>query len=281
MNRDQHEANRRSWNHATRVHNLHKRDQAAFLRGGGSTLFPEERALLGAIAGLRLVHLQCNSGQDTLSLAALGAVVTGIDISDEAITFAESLSRDSGLPGAFVRADVYDWLAEAPPASADVVFTSYGALPWLTDLPAWAAGIARVLAPGGRLVVVEFHPVGFMFDGQFRVAYPYSAPDEPLLFPEGIGDYVGLAGGALSPSGHVALPEPFVNPEPVYERAHGIGDVLGAVLGAGLRLDRFEEWPYANGCPIVDTLVEGPGRRFAPPPGIPSLPLMYGLVARR
>src|ERR1043165_5327026 len=83
--RDLHEDNRQSWNSATRAHNSHKGDQAAFLRSGGSTLFLEELELLGDVTGKRLVHLQGNAGQDTLSLAAPGAEVTGVDISDEAI----------------------------------------------------------------------------------------------------------------------------------------------------------------------------------------------------
>ena len=87
MRKDLHEANRLSWNAATQAHNSHKIDQAGFLRRGGSTLFAEELALLGDVRGLRIAHLQCNAGQDSLSLAALGALVTGVDISDEAIAF--------------------------------------------------------------------------------------------------------------------------------------------------------------------------------------------------
>ena len=89
IRRPLHEQNRLAWNEATRAHNSHKGDQAAFLRGGGSTLFPEEIELLGDLRDRPLVHLQCNAGQDTLSIASrLGARVTGVDISDEAIDFA-------------------------------------------------------------------------------------------------------------------------------------------------------------------------------------------------
>lgn len=108
MRKDLHETNRLAWNEATRAHNSHKADQARFLREGGSTLFPEELKLLGDVAGLSLLHLQCNAGQDTLSLARRGASVTGVDISDEAIAFARRLSAESGIPGTFHRADVYD-----------------------------------------------------------------------------------------------------------------------------------------------------------------------------
>jgi 2-polyprenyl-3-methyl-5-hydroxy-6-metoxy-1,4-benzoquinol methylase len=78
------DATRRSWNIATRNHNAHKGDQPAFLRSGGEVLFPEEIELLGDLAGVRLAHLQCNAGQDSLCLARRGAVVTGVDLSDEA-----------------------------------------------------------------------------------------------------------------------------------------------------------------------------------------------------
>lgn len=113
MRKDLHEQNRIAWNAATRVHNSHKRDQAGFFRRGGSTLFPEEVDLLGDVRGKRLVHLQCNAGQDTLSLARLGAEVTGVDISDEAIAFAQRLSAEAGIPAHFIRADVYDWFDDA------------------------------------------------------------------------------------------------------------------------------------------------------------------------
>ena len=92
------------------AHNSHKRDQAKFLRAGGSTLFAEELGLLGDVRDRSLLHLQCNSGQDSLSLVQLGAQVTGVDISDTAIDFARQLSRDSGLSASFERADVLEWL---------------------------------------------------------------------------------------------------------------------------------------------------------------------------
>lgn len=279
MDRSRHEANRASWNFATREHNAHKADQAGFLRAGGTTLCQEEIGLLGDVAGRRIVHLQCNSGQDSLSLVALGADVLGVDISDEAIDFARRLSEESGLAARFVRSDVFDWLEEAAPAAFDVVFTSYGALPWLTDLDAWARGVAKVLAPGGRLVVVEFHPFAWLLDREHKVAFPGMGGAENAS-PDGVGDYVGLAGGVLSPSGHVDFPSG-VNPHPAYDFAWSTGDLLGAVLSAGLRVDRYVEWPWSNGVNLTGGLVPAEGGRFVPPPGTPAFPLMYGLVASR
>ncbi|HEX6989345.1 MAG TPA: class I SAM-dependent methyltransferase, partial [Bacillota bacterium] len=175
MRRDLHEQNRIAWNAATRAHNSHKRDQAGFFRRGGSTLFPEEVELLGDVRGKRLVHLQCNAGQDTLSLARLGAQVTGVDISDEAIDFARRLSAEAAIPARFVRADVYDWFDEAVRSGErfDVAFSSYGFLPWLSDLRRWARGIAAVLKPGGRFACIEFHPLLSIFDESWRPAEDY------------------------------------------------------------------------------------------------------------
>jgi 2-polyprenyl-3-methyl-5-hydroxy-6-metoxy-1,4-benzoquinol methylase len=101
LRKDLHEKNRLSWNAAMPAQNSHKQDQAAFLRAGGSALFPEEGELLGEISGLSLVHLLCNDGEGTLSCANLGARVTGVDISDAAIQIARRLSVETGIPATF------------------------------------------------------------------------------------------------------------------------------------------------------------------------------------
>ncbi len=149
---------RRSWNFATRNHNAHKGDQAAFFRAGGDVLFSEELELLGPLQGRDVAHLQCNAGQDTLSLVHHGARATGVDFSDEAIAFARQLSADSGVPATFIESEIISWL-ETTPERFDLAFTSYGTTPWLSDLEAWARGVERILRPGGALVYVEFHPL--------------------------------------------------------------------------------------------------------------------------
>lgn len=277
-----HEDNRIAWNAATQAHNSHKADQAAFFRAGGTTLFPEELALLGDVAGQSLAHLQCNAGQDSLSLARLGATVTGVDISDEAIAFARQLSADAGIPAAFVRSDVYDWLAEAAgqPARYDIAFSSYGCLPWLSDLGAWARGIAAILKPGGRFDLVEFHPFAHVFDRDWSHAFPYFTGGAPETCEHGIGDYVALSDAALAPSGYLDGVQDFVNPHRGHEVLWGIGEVTTALLDAGLVITALREYPYANGAKLFNRMRELPGKRMVPPEDVPNLPLMYGLAAR-
>jgi SAM-dependent methyltransferase len=276
-----HEANRRSWNAATVAHNSHKVDQAGFLRGGGSTLFPEEIELLGDIAGKRLLHLLCNSGQDTLSLVHRGALATGVDISDEAISFAVKLSADSGIPATFHRADVYDWLADAGEHGErfDVVFSSYGSICWLSDLKRWARDIGRVLAPGGRFATVDFHPVSMMFNERFELRYPYFGEGEPQEWLEGVGDYVAMSGPALAPSGFQEGTRDFKNAHPVYEFHWHLGAVLEALLESGLTLEQFREYPYFNAARLFENMREESGRRMFPPADLPNMPLMFGLSA--
>src|SRR3712207_6070929 len=148
--RDLREQNRVSWNAVVGAHDSHRGDLVRFFGEGGSTLFREERDLLGELEGRSLVHLQCNSGGDSISLARLGATVTGVDASDEAVFAARELARETGIRAMFERADVYDWLERASREGRrfDVAFASYGVICWLSDLSSWASGIAGILNAG-------------------------------------------------------------------------------------------------------------------------------------
>jgi SAM-dependent methyltransferase len=281
--RDISEQNRRSWNAVVGAHESHRGDLAAFLRAGGTTLFPEERELLGDLAGETLAHLQCNSGGDSLSLAALGALVVGVDLSDEAVSSARSLSERAGVPARFERADVYDWLAESARRRRrfDAVFSSYGVVCWLPDLGRWASGIAAVLEPDGRFVLVDFHPVAEMFDEGWIHSRDYPSGGEPMRLAEGVGDYVGESGGGLTPAGFSEGVSGFENPEPCHLFRWGLGEVLTALAGAGLSISALQEYPYSNGERHFSGMRQLPGRRMAPPEGVPRLPLMYGLRAEK
>jgi SAM-dependent methyltransferase len=277
------EQNRLSWNAVAGVHDSHRGDLAGYLREGGSTLFPEERALLGDLEGKTLLHLQCNSGGDSLSLASLGAAVTGVDISDEAIHYARRLSSETGIVAEFERADIYDWLAEAALAERrfDIVFSSYGIVCWLPDLEAWARGIATVLEPDGRFVLVEFHPAAEMFDERWNLADDYPSGGEPRLLQEGVGDYVGESGGGLTPAGFVEGERDFENPHRCHLFRWGLGEVVTALARAGLRIVTLQEYPYSNGERHFEGMRQLPGRRTVPPGDVPAVPLMYSIAAEK
>jgi SAM-dependent methyltransferase len=278
-----HEANRLSWNEATKAHNSHKADQAKFFREGGQKLDSPEIELLGDLRRKSVLHLQCNAGQDTLSMKQIGAAkVTGVDISDEAIEFARRLSSGSGLEATFYRADVYDWLAEAEKGDErfDIVFCSYGAIIWLSDIDAWAQGFTALLKPGGRFVTVEFHPIEMMFEVDISHKYAYSTHGKPLSWSDGIEDYVGRSGPSDVPYGWLDGVQDFKNPHVAHEFHWGTAEIISALLGAGLVVEHFREYDYAT-YKMYDDMPERPGGTWGLPPGVPSFPLMYSISARK
>jgi SAM-dependent methyltransferase len=280
-NKAHHEINRLSWNEGTKAHNSHKGDQTKFFRNGGDTLFQEEIQLLGDIKDKTLVHLQCNSGQDSLSIVNhLGAKVTGVDISDEAINFAKQLSQDSGILAEFVRDDVYDWL-EKNNTQYDVAFSSYGTIMWLSDLKAWGQGIAKSLKSGGRFILVEFHPAFMMLEDGWVLHYDYMGGTH-VEFDEGIGDYIALTGSAAEIDELEEGVKDFANPHPGVEYQWGIADIVMALVSAGLTLTAVQEYNYSNGFKMLPDMRDLGNRQYAMPEDKPqNFPLMLSIIAEK
>ncbi|ORY06949.1 methyltransferase type 12, partial [Basidiobolus meristosporus CBS 931.73] len=279
MLQDHTEINRKSWNEATLAHNSHKPNQAEFFLDGGSTLFPEEVGLLGDVKNKNICHLLCNSGQDTLSIAKLGANIVGVDISDNAIEFATTLSKDSKIEATFVRSEACSYLESTEPNQFDVVFISYGAINWLPDINRLAQGIHKILKPGGRLIIVEFHPILFIFDESTERVFPYTTSGTVLENDVGVSDYVARSEGCLNHGGEFA--EGIVNFEnkyPCSEFAWGIGDILSSILSSGLVLNDFKEYLHCNGFKPFDEMKASDDRTWTIEPNIP---MMFSLVATK
>ncbi|KAG0212337.1 hypothetical protein BGX28_006481 [Mortierella sp. GBA30] len=279
-----HEQNRASWNEAVVAHNSHKVDQHIFFRNKGSTLFREEKELLGNLSGLKVCHLQCNAGQDTLSLVTkLGATnPVGVDISDNAIDFATQLSKDSGVEATFVRADVFEFFETAEPDQFDVVFVSYGTVNWLSSMQKWAAGVNKILKPGGRFCMVEFHPTAYIFNPDMGHEFPYTSGGVNLHETEGVSDYVAMSSSDSSEIQpdlkYAAGIQDFRNPNPCHEFCWGLADVLGSLAETGLHMKHFKEYPYSNFFKIYknmrpELVEEGTRWNFDGP----MLPLMYSV----
>ena len=187
--------------------------------------------LLGSVDGLRGVHLQCHIGTDTVSLARLGARMTGLDFSERSVERARTLAAAAGADVDFVVSDVYAALDVLPEAGYDLVFTGVGALCWLPDVRDWASVVARLLAPGGRLFLREAHPVLWALDdarpdGLVALEYPYFERPEPTVWDEE-GTYV-------------ETDVTFAHNTSV-EWNHGLGETVTALLEAGLRLTGLVE----------------------------------------
>ena len=184
---------------------------------------------LGDIKGQRGIHLQCHIGTDTISLHRLGAAMTGLDFSGESIAIARRIAADARADVIFVEADVYDAPAVVG-GGFDFVFTGIGALCWLPDVGRWARTVAELLRPGGRLFLRELHPMMLAFDehrtDEWVLRYSYFEQPEPGLF-DAPGTYVHT--------------EAEFGQNQVSDWSHGIGEVITAILEAGLELTMFVE----------------------------------------
>lgn len=257
------EKNKAAWNAKTAVHiDSDFYDMPAFLRGE-TTLKPLELGLLGDVSGKRILHLQCHFGQDSLSLARMGAVVTGVDLSDAAIQKARELADELELRASFINCDVYS-LKEHLHETFDIVFTSYGTIGWLPDLDRWADIVQHFLKPGGTFVMVDFHPVVWMFDDQFKeVAYSYFNTE--TIVEQVDGSYADRD-AAIS-----------------YETVswnHPTSELLQSLIDAGLTLKQYREWDYSPYACFQELEEDEPGVfRIKHQKG--KLPMVYGILATR
>ncbi len=265
-------SNRELWDAWTKIHVASAfYDVAAFRTSERPIRLADyEREEVGGVEGKTLLHLQCHFGLDTLSWARLGATVTGIDFSDEAIATARGLAGELAIPATFIRSDLYR-LPEVLDEQFDIVYTSGGVLGWLPDIASWGRVAAPFVRPGGFLYVTEIHPVAQVFQnegvqpGELRLAYPYWSHPEPLRF-EVKGSYADRE----------ALTDGLVE----YGWDHSLGEILTSLADAGLRLEFLHEFDFVRW--PVDFLVEGEDGRWRLPDGSKgSLPLFFSLKATK
>jgi len=235
-------SNQEMWDKNAEIHIDSKFYDVEGFKKGRTSLTFIEREELGDVLGKSLLHLQCHFGLDTLSWARLGAHVTGVDFSEKAIELAQSLARDVAIDARFIQSSVYD-LPNVLGGKFDIVFTSYGVLCWLPDLKKWGEVIDRFLKSNGTFYIVEFHPVRGMFDDDGNMKEPYFHKKEPTKY-EGSGSYA----------------EPTANFNHVsYEWSHSLGDVVNALIRAGLRIEFLHEFPFSTSgdCPFLVKAKDG------------------------
>lgn len=232
--------NRANWDERVPVHLASTFYDQSPLRGGGSVLDPIARAGVAGLfpdglEGVRVLHLQCHFGSDTLSLVNQGATAIGLDFSTPAVEEARRMAGELGVADRvrFIEGNLYDARHLLPePGSFDLVFTTWGTIGWLPDVAEWANIVAWFLKPGGRLYFADGHPAAYVFDGDdgpgglptFR--YPY-ANDEPDVL-EDPSDY--------------ADPDAALANARTWEWMHPLGEVVGALREAGLAIDSLAEY---------------------------------------
>jgi ubiquinone/menaquinone biosynthesis C-methylase UbiE len=261
------EANRHGFNLRARAHLRSSYYDLDSLKDGRSTLRTLEREELGDVRGRSLLELQCHIGTSSISLARMGAQVTGVDISEDALDIARGIAQELDVDARFVHANIYD-LPEVLDGEFDMVFTGYGTLSFLPDIPGWARVVAHFLKVGGTVTIVEIHPIINLFnvvDGELRLARS--------LFRSRQVHHEMTTSYADRLTDEVSVPRHTV---------HGwrwtVDEVVNALIGAGLTIERLREVPIdaRQRLPVMVPY----GDQCWRIPGDP-LPLSFTCVARR
>lgn len=270
------EANRRAWDEWATLHMQPTSDyRIDEFRAGEAGWEPNLPDDIGDVTGKSILHLQCHFGKDSLMWARQGARVTGVDFSGTAIQGASSLNAELGLDAEFIQSDVYA-LPGVLTGEFDIVLTYYGVLCWLPDLARWARIAARYVKPGGFLYVADSHPVANTLEVSEdhpapTITCPYFSRGEPEQYETGGGTY--------------AAPDAQTSPGNIYEWQHALGDIVNAVIGAGLTVEYLHEFPYLFWdmfCFTPALVMEQDGAGWWRIPGMDDrFPLMFSLKARR
>jgi SAM-dependent methyltransferase len=270
VSEDVRETNRAHWDALAAVHGQDDYYDAEALIGGADTLRGHEdaavREAVGEVAGLDVLHLQCHIGFDSISLARRGARVTGADFSPASLEKGRALAARAGVEVEFVEAD-----ATALPSDLhgrfDLVYSTMGVICWIDDLGAWMRSVHAALRPGGKLVLVEIHPLYNMIGERepLLLDFPYAA-DGPRRFEE--------PGSYADQGAEVAVPT-----EIVY--AHSLGETVTAAIGAGLRVDALHEHLDTDFDPRGSVLTAEGGDRLGLRVSGERLPVLFTLLATR
>ncbi|MUM19603.1 class I SAM-dependent methyltransferase [Mycobacterium sp. CBMA271] len=268
-------ANRANWNERAAIHAA--RDGSGYQvqefiadRSLLSDVVRFDLPVLGDIVGKKAVHLQCHIGTDTISLARLGATVTGLDFSESAVGEAQALAAETGDAVTFVQADVHDAAKVLPRNHFDLVYTGIGALCWLPRVEAWARVVADLLAPGGSLVIREGHPILWSMDESLgdepHLRYPYFEHEEPLEWDDG-QTYVPT--------------DKIIQSSKTYEWNHSLGEIVTALINSGLHIDLLAEHDSVPWEALPGQMTLRPGGEWALTERSGVMPLSYTIRATK
>ena len=265
--------NKRWWDERAKPHHESAFYDVDGLVAGRNPIDQFEWDELGDLTGKRVAHLQCHIGNDSVALARAGAQVVGLDFSEPAIEAARITAARMGVDARFEVGDVFDAVSILGDSQFDIVYTGKGAITWMNDIDRWAATVAALLRPGGRLYLVEYHPFHWMFsDHSYDIAFSY--------FSRGATYAIDFAEGGEVASGSYAVPDLPTEHNDTVEWNYPIGDVVSAVATHGMQIEFLHEFPFIH-WPRWPFLEDRGGGQFHFPEGMPQVPLIYSLAATR
>lgn len=263
------ETNKGLWDELASIHRESQfYDIDSFLKGR-NRLREFEINELGNVKGKKIIHLMCHIGLDSLSLVRMGAEVTAIDFSGEAIKTARELSEKTGAHCEFIQSDISSVLDHVN-EKFDIVYTSIGVLAWIRDLNRWAKTISELLKNDGFFYIAEIHPFTMLIsenatEDNIRITDNYFSSKEAQYYQQ---------------EGSYADRSAKVNTKGSYQWGYTISDIINALISNGLELDYLHEFPFT--CwPQFNFLHKEANGYFTIPDKLPNLPLLFSIKAHK
>jgi SAM-dependent methyltransferase len=220
------EANKTAWGSLAKTHYECCKKTLQEKKYNFSSIIEKE---LGDISGKTVIHLQCNTGADTILLAQKGAVVTGVDLAPENIFYARKMAQELGVNNIdFIESDIMEF-KEKHDKKYDMVFTTEGVLCWLPDLNKWAETVRHLLKENGFLYVLDGHPFYMVFDeeklqeNKLEIKYPYFKREPE--YNEDMLDYFSDNKMGVN-----------------YGWMYKVSDIINPLAKAGLMIEYFNEY---------------------------------------
>ncbi|MBM3429989.1 MAG: methyltransferase domain-containing protein [Bacteroidetes bacterium] len=257
--------NKKAWDNKVPYHiasSFYGNDE--FIKGKSSLKHVEIELLNRLqVSGKKVLHLQCQFGQDSISLARMGGEVTAVDFSKMAIEKARELAEECAVNVNFIEENVLTFNPSGD-ALFDVVFTSFGTIGWFPDLRSWAAVVSRSMKSGGTFVMVDFHPFVWTFDDEIKLlAYDYFQA-EPIV--------------EVTKGTYADRTAPLNDTIATWN--HGMAEIITALVDAGLIVKEFKEYDYSP-YDCFSNLREDEDERFRFAHLQVRIPMLYSLVLEK
>lgn len=259
-------ANRKAWNQKVRFDIASDYYDIERLKSGKNSLYPLDMQLLGKVKGKRILHLQSYLGLDSISLSRMGAQVVAIDFCQNAVDFAQTLSKELNVDTKFVCSNIYN-IGKFDLGEFDIVYMSYGAICWLPDIDKLIKKVNRFLKPNGEFILIDFHPLAISFDllreESIKFSY-FNEKDNPIEIHRK-GTYADVNA-------------PIETTE--FNWNHSLDEIISGFTGNNFGIIGFKEYPFLpmDGFPNLELSEDGyyhvvnAGDKY---------PLLFSIIARK
>ncbi len=238
MEKDLSKINERAWNclaYEAWLNRYGTPDEAALkIKKNPSARLSSLYKHFGDIKGKRIMNLLGSHGSKAVALGLLGADVTIVDMSEENSRYANELAAAAGVKINYIVSDVLKLPDEYLKPDYDIVFSELGILHYFTDLKPFMDVFYRLLKPGGRAIIQDFHPFSKLIESKgtthntrkHKITGSYfdtSLVETDVAFSKFLADEIQL------------------NVPKVTLRKWTLGEIITAVAGSGLTIKLLEE----------------------------------------